>query len=630
MAMIEDTVCNFSLPARPRPAGGVLTQRHAGDASIRLLRNLGSSAAMKSAPAIPVIGFGALSLSCLGVTMHLPASASLFVALQASAALALGLAFLSSCRATARAKEAAGNLKLQSQATAAAGGVALQWELISGHLTWIGGAEPIFGDMQAPVSFRGLKPYLHPEDALYNSISDALKGGVRSVRLRLRLKDAEYGWAMYTLSGEIAFPNDEKEPVLLGILMPAEDEADHCANPAGSAALSTILEALPMSFAVWDSEKRLEFCNRKFRQLYGIPPSAALYGASFGDLQAHAKAAIVQSPPDLGSPGRFQLRDLQLPDGTWLQICEYRTACGTTASAGTDITVTKLSEQRLLQRDQETRKTLEGYELSRKQFEIQTSQLQELAGRYSEEKIRAEAANRAKSEFLANVSHELRTPLNAIIGFSEMMRDGVLGPIGNNKYAAYAGDINASGRYLLEMIDGILDMAKIEAGRMKLVPEWVDLSPLFTECLRVIHPAAAERKVKIIDARGVPVSVFADKRALKQIVINLLANAVKFTLPGGKVLLRAYRYRGTVRIAIADTGVGIARHELSRLGRPFEQVQNPLTKGHKGTGLGLAISRSLAELHRGRLEVKSKAGEGTTVTCILPSSEEKALSYEAA
>src|SRR5262249_20400554 len=185
-------------------------------------------------------------------------------------------------------------------------------------------------------------------------------------------------------------------------------------------------------------------------------------------------------------------------------------------------------------------------------------------------------------------------------------------------------DINASGRYLLDMIDGILDMAKIEAGRMTLVPEWVALGSLFTECLRVVHPAAIERKIQLLDAGATQISVFADRRALKQILINLLPNAVKFTLPGGKVLLRAYRYRGTVRIAITDTGVGIAKHELGRLGKPFEQVQNQLTKGHKGTGLGLAISRSLAELHGGKLDIKSKAGEGTTVTCILPGHEEKA------
>src|SRR5271166_3494526 len=184
--------------------------------------------------------------------------------------------------------------------------------------------------------------------------------------------------------------------------------------------------------------------------------------------------------------------------------------------------------------------------------------------------------------------------------------------------------------YLLEMINDILDMSKIEAGRMTLSPEWVTLGDLFPECLAVVHPSALERNVELIQGGNPHVSFFGDKRALKQVLINLLANAVKFTLPGGKVILRAYRYRGSVRIAITDTGVGIAKHDLGRLGKPFEQVENQLTKGHKGTGLGLAISRSLIEMHGGKLDIKSRVGEGTTVTCVLPVNEEKELELEAA
>jgi two-component system cell cycle sensor histidine kinase PleC len=180
------------------------------------------------------------------------------------------------------------------------------------------------------------------------------------------------------------------------------------------------------------------------------------------------------------------------------------------------------------------------------------------------------------------------------------------------------------------MINDILDMSKIEAGRVTLSPEWVTLGSLFTECLKVVHPAALERNVQLLQGGNPQVSVFGDKRAIKQVLINLLANAVKFTMPGGKVMLRAYRYRGSVRIAITDTGVGIAKHDLGRLGKPFEQVENQLTKGHKGTGLGLAISRSLVEMHGGKLDIKSRVGEGTTVTCILPVNEEKDLAQEAA
>ncbi len=509
----------------------------------------------------------------------------------------------------------------------------MRWNLIDESLNWMGETDKLFPNGHTPPNFRDLKPHLHPEDSLYNLISTALKTSVRQICWTLRIKDGESGWKVFTLRGEIAAGADNAAPVFLGVLLPSESQTVPQSSDyvSGDIRLAAIIESLPVSFAIWDGQNRLQLCNRRFRQLYKISPNAAIAGTPLEELQAHAKETIAQRPSDLGSaPGRLQLRDLQLTDGTWLQICEYRTGDGIIASVGTDITVTKLSERRFQERDQEMRLTVAGYEQSRKQLEIQTRQLRELAERYNDEKIRAEAANRAKSEFLANVSHELRTPLNAIIGFSEMMRDGVLGPLGNKKYAAYAGDIHASGRYLLEMIDDILDMAKIEAGRLKLAPEWVALGPLFKECLRVVHPGAIEHKVQLLEAGAMPSLVFADKRALKQILINLLANAVKFTRPGGKVMLRAYKYRGTVRIAITDTGVGIAKHEIARLGKPFEQVQDQLTKGHKGTGLGLAISRSLAELHGGKLDIKSKAGEGTTVTCILPGHEEKALTCEAA
>jgi two-component system, cell cycle sensor histidine kinase PleC len=570
-------------------------------------------------------GIGLNDLGCIALGRS--ASLCCFAAL----ALALIIPFASARHAAFRLRHDA-SAGLVPDAMQAAGAAAVRWNLVDGGLTWAGNIAALFEDCQTPSNFRDLKPHLHPEDSLYSSISDALRDSARDVCWSLRLSDGELGWKTFHLRGEIAAGEGSEAPVFTGVLIRAAANVPQLPVSQGHLArLAPIVEALPMSFAVWDTQKRLQFCNRKFRQLYRLSPGAALPGAPFEEVQAKSKERIAQCPAGIGTaPGRFQLREQQLPDGTWLQIYEYWTGDGTMVSVGTDITLPKLSERRILDRERELRATVESYEQSRRQLEIQTRQLRELAEGYNEEKIRAEAANRAKSEFLANVSHELRTPLNAVIGFSEMMRDGVLGPIGNKKYQSYANDINSSGRYLLEMIDDILDMSKIEAGRVVLSPEWIELGPLFNECLRVVHPAALERRVKLLEAGNTGVPVFADKRALKQILINLLANAVKFTLPGGKVLLRAYRYRGSVRIAISDTGVGIARHDLGRLGRPFEQVQNQFTKGHKGTGLGLAISRSLAELHGGKLDIKSKAGEGTIVTCILPAHEEKTQAREAA
>lgn len=578
-----------------------------------------------------VAGLGALALLApmmLGYTPYRPETGVLLLSI---AALSLLAAFGVCQREFARAKAEESLLAAHIDAIEGAGGVVLRWDLVDGALIWSGNAASILQTSpgRVPTNFRDLRPFLNPDHSLYASIADALQNSAHAVNWPLRVKDGEGGWRLFSLRGAIDRNSGTEGPWFRGVLRPAEQSGqpqEEFVPP-----LTAILESLPISFAMWDCDNRLLFCNRKFRQLYKIASAAVESGAPFEQVQAQARETIAQRPPAVRGPtGLLQLQDKQLADGTWLQVGEYWTKDGTLVSVGTDITVAKLSERQIREREQQMRARVDGFEQSRRQLEIQARQLRELAESYNEEKIRAEAANQAKSEFLANVSHELRTPLNAIIGFSEMMRDGVLGPIGNPKYEAYVRDINASGRYLLEMINDILDMSKIEAGRMTLSPEWIGLSSIFQECLTFVQPSAIEGKVELILGGAANVELYADKRALKQVLINLLANAVKFTPPGGRVALRAYRYRGSVRVAIVDTGVGIAKHDLGRLGRPFEQVSNQLTKGHKGTGLGLAISRSLIEMHGGRLDIKSRVGEGTTVTCILPMRDDKDTGQEAA
>jgi two-component system cell cycle sensor histidine kinase PleC len=234
------------------------------------------------------------------------------------------------------------------------------------------------------------------------------------------------------------------------------------------------------------------------------------------------------------------------------------------------------------------------------------------------EKIGAEAANRTKSDFLANMSHELRTPLNAIIGFSEIMGSGMFGQLGSEKYQEYCHDILTSGHYLLEVINDILDMSKIEAGRMKLDKEELDLSKTLAESLRVVSGRADDKNLDLDAEIDGPISIMADRRATKQIIVNLLSNAVKFTPDGGKVVVRGRLLSNSIMLMIADTGIGIAPHSLARLGRPFEQVESQLTKTYHGSGLGLAIARSLTNLHGGTMRLRSKLGAGTVVCVSLP------------
>ena len=231
----------------------------------------------------------------------------------------------------------------------------------------------------------------------------------------------------------------------------------------------------------------------------------------------------------------------------------------------------------------------------------------------------AEQANRAKSRFLANMSHELRTPLNAIIGFSEVMTHEMFGPVGSPRYLDYARVIHETGGHLLELINGILDMSKIEAGKFELSEEVFDLEEVAAQAVRFVKLQSDRKGVALKTAIAADAkSIFADKRAVKQMLVNLITNGVKFTPRGGEVRLAAWRDEGGIAIAISDTGVGIGPEDLKRLGQPFEQVEGEHVRSQEGTGLGLALVKALTALHGGEFSIRSTLGEGTTVCVKLP------------
>ncbi|MBI1330307.1 MAG: PAS domain S-box protein [Alphaproteobacteria bacterium] len=232
----------------------------------------------------------------------------------------------------------------------------------------------------------------------------------------------------------------------------------------------------------------------------------------------------------------------------------------------------------------------------------------------------AEFANRAKTEFLANMSHELRTPLNAILGFSEIIQTEMLGPVGNAKYRDYANDIHASGEHLLALINDVLDLSKLEAGRLDLHETDIDLADAVEQCLRLIRDRARCAKIvlSVEVEKGLP-HLRADLRALKQIVLNLLTNAIKFTPAGGHVVLRLVQEPAKgLCVCVRDTGIGMSPADVQIALQPFGQVDSSLARKHEGTGLGLPISRSLVRLHDGDLSIVSEPGEGTTVCAWFP------------
>jgi len=233
----------------------------------------------------------------------------------------------------------------------------------------------------------------------------------------------------------------------------------------------------------------------------------------------------------------------------------------------------------------------------------------------------AEQANRAKSQFLANMSHELRTPLNAIIGFSEILDLGMFGRLENKRYEGYVSNILESSRHLLDVINDILDLSRIEAGMVELEDEWVNVAEIVDWAAgRVTTLVNGEKKADLVTCavEGLPY-LAADKRAMKQILLNLMSNAMKFTPADGEVRVEVeYGEAGTLSVRIIDTGIGIPADHLEEVLQPFVQVDSTLARRFEGSGLGLAITKSLVEAHGGTIELTSELGKGTQVTLSFP------------
>jgi signal transduction histidine kinase len=239
-------------------------------------------------------------------------------------------------------------------------------------------------------------------------------------------------------------------------------------------------------------------------------------------------------------------------------------------------------------------------------------------------KEEAETANRAKSEFLANMSHELRTPLNAVLGFSELMLSEAFGPLGSDRYRGYAQDIHWSGSHLLSIINDVLDLSKATAGKFELSESWIDAGETVDAVCRLLQPRIAEAGLSLtIRKPPDPLMLLGDERAVKQMLLNLLSNACKFTRPGGSIECGLSVDAAGIAFTVTDSGIGIPSAQLDRVVQPFVQVEGALNRSHEGTGLGLSIVKALAELHGGSLRLVSEIGLGTTAIVTLPLSRLK-------
>ena len=550
----------------------------------------------------------------------------IFVGTTGAVLLLLGFAFYSQASRATRADEIYNAVRTRLETALTHGRSGLwEWDLDAGRVYWSDSMFAMLGyePQDDLLVHTELERLMHAEDGGLQGFASELRAqeAPRTIDRRFRMRSASGEWVCLRARGELIVEPGSGRKRLIGIVVDETEERRFAESmERADLRLRDAIEALSEAFVLWDAGNRLVICNSKFQNLHKLSDDLVRPGTHYGSIVEAGCQPVIRT--QLAQETRVERGgrtfEAQLDDGRWLTINERRTKDGGYVSVGTDITSLKDQQERLIDGERRLMATIADLKRSRQALEQQAQELAELAEKYGQEKVKAEAANRAKSEFLANMSHELRTPLNAIIGFSELMESGTFGSLGQPRYVGYCRDIHESGKYLLDFVDDILEMSKIESGEVDLHPERFQLDRLLSDLVRVARDDLEAKSLSLHNAWPASVEVDADRRALRLIARNLLSNAIKFTPEGGHVGLRVRRYADKVAIFFEDSGIGIPSESLEKLGRPFEQVQTQFTKAHKGSGLGLSIAKSLTELHGGTLRIRSAISVGTVVMVMLP------------
>jgi two-component system cell cycle sensor histidine kinase PleC len=504
------------------------------------------------------------------------------------------------------------------------------WDLARGRVAW---SKSMFEMLDLQPSSRDLsigelQAMIHPDDENLAALAErALQARLSSVDFEFRMRNRQGEWVWLRKRADLVEDSTSGAWRLVGAAVDVSDQKRQAEISAtADQRLRDAIDAISEAFVLWDSSNRLVLCNSKYQRLHNLPDDAIRPGAAYSDLAALGAAPLVdrEAVVDPGEPapggGSAKTYEARLADGRWLQVNERRTRDGGYVSVGTDITALKEHEQQLVKSEQLLLATVAQLRQSRRSLEAQAQQLVDLADRYHEQKAQAEMANRAKAEFLANMSHELRTPLNAIIGFSQLMEGETFGALGSEKYREYCSHILASGQYLLNVFSDVLDMSRLESGRVRLKHAQFKVERAVNKAVLDVAQIAREKRVSIDVEVNRADALDADPAAVERILVTLLRNAVKFSPEGGVVTIGAQAFTDQIYFYVEDAGPGIASEDVSRLGRPFEQADTTMANGMKGSGLGLAIANSLVELHGGALRINSKPGEGTLVLVSLPKS----------
>lgn len=489
-------------------------------------------------------------------------------------------------------------------------------------------------------SLQELTSLIHPKDlrAALGIFTGEKKGVFEGVA---RLRRAGGGWSQIMIRTDAQATRRHRSGIAFDIsdielgqqLAPALTEADKQPPVMVSGSIGDYTDQLrdgintiPDALVLWDDEGKLLCWNKRFASLFRFPAGNDDDYADGKDLTKSLTVGLnAEEVIDRAGGGKDIIRQYFCPEAEvakasvevglsgdrWVRIMRRTTEQGGVVCLASNITDQKRRARAYIKRERQLERTVADLEKSRRE-------LSETTHNYALERRRAEDASRSKSEFLANMSHELRTPLNAINGFSEVMQSELYGPLGNGKYKEYVDDIHTSGRHLLELIDDILDMSRIEAGRLQLDAKRIELDRILNESIRLVTRRADEAAVTFTASVNNAPPIWADQRATKQVILNLLANALKFTAEGGSVKLVTEADLDSVSILIIDTGTGIAPDHLTKLGNPFEMGETEFAKSRQGSGLGLALSKSLMEMQGGLLALASQSGKGTIACATFP------------
>lgn len=448
---------------------------------------------------------------------------------------------------------------------------------------------------------------IHPDDSGDRGLLTAFQAkDPGALDREIRMRTAKGEWIWLRIKGETIDEPGDGSRRLVGLATDVTAERQSAERRASDdLRLRDAVETLSEAFVLWDAEDRLIVCNSKFLALHGIAGDTALPGTPSREIMAASRPPIVSNEIQTvrTEPEGARQIETQISDGRWFHVSERRTRDGGVVSVGTDVSDLKRKEAKLRARERHLQGSVRAAET--------VAQCYALAAERNYE------ANQAKTEFLARVSHELRTPLNAIIGFSDMMRQQILGPL-DDRYVGYTTGIHASGVKLLEIIDAILQMSRIEKKQLEFSPEVLALDDIVSEVIETVREDIDAKGVTVeADVRG-PMMIQADAAAMREILLQLVRNAVKFSLCDGTVRVRVRSANGRINVFVEDAGIGIAADVLPELGRPFAQVESEYSRSCGGAGLGLAIAQSLIEMHGGRLSLRSQPGIGTIALVNLP------------